>query len=193
MHVTSVMQQAAMFSMLQNAWGYTVSDYILGKKISYLLFLHVFKGVADLQDDASKQQLLLQVLTKEEQLECFLRERSRSLAIKVHQAALWLPTATQTDHSSQHDQHDQHAQQLQAMDTHTDTNSKNQAAGCVNVSGIDLPCRTVGIASLAAKGPAHRLVHTPAMVDNIKAAALALCQNRPLLLEGPPGQSCLLS
>ena len=140
-----------------------------------------------MQDDSSKQQLLLQVLTKEEQLECFLRERSRSLDIKVHQAALWLPTAAQTDHSSQHDQHGQHKQQLQAMDTCTDTNSKDQAAGFVTVSGIDLPCRTGGMASLAAKGPAHRLVHTPAMVDNIKAAALALCQNRPLLLEGPPG------
>lgn len=143
------------------------------------------QSVADLQDDASKQQLLLQVLTKEEQLECFLRERSRSLNVKVQQATLWLPTATQTDNHSQHDQHDQ---QPQAMDTPSDSNSKNQAAGYVNVSGIDLPCRTMDTSSLATTGPAQRLVHTPAMVDNIEAAALALCQNRPLLLEGPPGQ-----
>lgn len=137
--------------------------------------------MAYLQDDASKQQLLLQVLTKEEQLECFLWERSRSLDVKVQQAALWLPTATQTDNSSQHDQ------QPQAMDTCTDTDSKHWAAGFVNVSGIDLPFRTVDPSSLAPTCPAQRLVHTPAMVDNIKSAALALCQNRPLLLEGPPG------
>lgn len=137
--------------------------------------------MAYLQDDASKQQLLLQVLTKEEQLECFLRERRCSLDVKVQQAALWLPTATQPDCPSQHDQ------QPQAMDTCTDIDSKQLAAGFVNVNGIDLPFRTADSSSLAPTCPARRLVHTPAMVDNIKAAALALCQNRPLLLEGPPG------
>ena len=153
------------------------------------IFLFVPASVAGVQGDASKQQLLLQVLTQEEQLECFLRERSRSLDAKVQQAALWSPTATQTDHSSQHDQHDQHPQ---AIDTRTDTNSENLATGYVNISGVDLPCRTVDAGSLAAAGHAQRLVHTSAMVDNIEAAALALCQNRPLLLEGPPGMLRLL-
>ena len=148
------------------------------------------QGIVHVQDDASQQQLLLRVMTEEEQLECFLRERSRSLDVKVQQAVLWLPTTTQTDHHSI--QHDQHDQQPQAMDTRTDTHSKNQAAGYVTVSGIDLPCRTADVSSLAATSPAQRLVHTSAMVDNIKAAALALCQNRPLLLEGPPGLSRLL-
>ena len=157
------------------------------------LYVHIsapMQGLCGLQDDASKQQLLLQVLSKEEQLECFLRERSRSLDVKVQQAALWLPKAAQTDDSNQHEQ------QPQAMDMCTDTHSQRQAAGYVNVSGIDLPCRTVDTSGTGTgtTAPAPRLVHTPAMVDNIKAAALALCQNRPLLLEGPPGQSsCMLA
>ena len=167
---------------------YPILNYVLC--IIVLLFPPAsIQSVAALQDDASKQQLVLQVLTEEEQLECFLRERSRSLDVKVQQAALWLPTVTQTYNPSQHDQYDQ---QPQAMDTPSDSNSKNQAAGYVNVSGIELPCRAVEAPSLAITGPAQRLVHTPAMVDNIKAAVLALCQNRPLLLEGPPGWSCLL-
>lgn len=137
------------------------------------------------QDDASRQQLLGQVLSKEEQLECFLRERSRSLDVKLQQAALWTLTDAQTDQSDQ--QHLQHEQQPQAMDTRIDADSKQQAAGYVSVSGIDLACRSRGAAATETTGHASKLVHTPAMVDNIKAAALALCQNRPLLLEGPPG------
>ena len=33
----------------------------------------------------------------------------------------------------------------------------------------------------------HRLVVTPTVERNLEAAALALCQGRPLLLEGPSG------
>lgn len=138
-----------------------------------------------LQDDASRQQLLLQVLSKEEQLQCFLRERSRSLDVKVQQAALWNPTHAHTHELDQ--QHLRQEQQPQAMDTRTHTDSQQQTAGYVSVSGIDLACRTVDTAATETAGHAPKLVHTPAMVDNIKAAALALCQNRPLLLEGPPG------
>lgn len=179
MYACSVMQQAVKVSTSHHMYIPTVAN-VVNNNLCFPFFLTFIPGMACLQDDASKQQLLLQVLTKEEQLECFLRERSRSLDVKVLQAALWLPTGTQTDNLSQHDQ------QLQAMDTCTEVNSQ-LAAGFVIVSGIDLPFRTVDPSSLAPTGPARRLVHTSAMVDNMKAAALALCQNRPLLLEGPPG------
>ncbi|KAL3144110.1 hypothetical protein ABBQ32_003901 [Trebouxia sp. C0010 RCD-2024] len=142
-------------------------------------------GMMNKLDDASRQQLLLQVLSKEEQLQCFLRERSRSLDVKVQQAALWNPTHAHTHELDQ--QHLRQEQQPQAMDTRTHTDSQQQTAGYVSVSGIDLACRTVDTAATETAGHAPKLVHTPAMVDNIKAAALALCQNRPLLLEGPPG------
>ena len=108
----------------------------------------------------------------------------------MQQAALWTPTDAQTDEPDQY--HLQHEQQPQAMDTRTDADSKQQTAGYVSVSGIDLACRNVDTAATETTGHAPKLVHTPAMVDNIKAAALALCQNRPLLLEGPPGESCRL-
>lgn len=122
----------------------------------------------------------MQVLSKQEQLECALRERSRSLDVKVQQAVLWIPTDAQTDMSDMH-------KQPQAMDTRSHTDSQQHVAGYVNVSGIDLACRTVDTAGTEITRRVQRFVHTPAMVDNIKAAALALCQNRPLLLEGPPG------
>lgn len=138
-----------------------------------------------MQDDASKQRLLLQVLTEEEHLECFLRERSRSLDTRVHQAALWLPGDAQTDKQGQPEQHPQ------AIDTLPHDSTLQSAAGFVRVCGIDLPCRTG--ASQASTGQPSRLIHTAAVADNMKAAALALCQSRPLLLEGPPGQVVLLS
>ena len=136
-----------------------------------------------MQDDASKQRLLRQVLTEEEHLECFLRERSRSLDAKVHQAALWLPGDAQTDSTDRQGQSERHHL---AVDALLYNSPLQPAAGFVRVCGIELACR-LG-ASNASTGPASRLVCTAAVADDMKAAALALCQSRPLLLEGPPGQ-----
>ena len=55
------------------------------------------------------------------------------------------------------------------------------ATGHVDVCGIALPCGP------DAGGGAGELVRTPTVLRNLEAAALALCQQRPLLLEGPPG------
>ena len=151
------------------------------------------------QGDQGKQQLLSQVLTREQQLECFMRERERSLARKVQQAAMWDPHAQQAQHV--HSNHGQQPRQLQQQEAApmdatvsniTDNISLQQQAGYVRVCGIDLPCKQVEAATVATAGGGHRLVHTAAMQENMLAAALALCQNRPLLLEGPPANPLAL-
>eukprot|EP00983_Pelagomonas_calceolata_P082556 1155962-Pelagomonas_calceolata.AAC.8 len=73
--------------------------------------------------------------------------------------------------------------------------------GFVAVCGVDLPRRmcnggaSTSTASCSAlrspQGTAppddHAFVATPTVARNLRAAALALCAERPLLLEGPPG------
>ena len=59
------------------------------------------------------------------------------------------------------------------------------ATGHVDVCGVALPCGPD--ASGGGGGGAGELVRTPTVLRNLEAAALALCQQRPLLLEGPPG------
>ena len=109
---------------------------------------------------------------------------------------MWDPHAQQAQHArSNHLQQPQQLQQQEAtpMDATisniTDDVSIQQQAGYVSVCGIDLPCKQVEGAAVATAAGGHRLVHTAAMQQNMLAAALALCQNRPLLLEGPPGTS----
>jgi hypothetical protein len=59
----------------------------------------------------------------------------------------------------------------------------------VEVAGLLLPRRadtySTGGGSVAA---GHRLVRTPAVERTLQAAALAVCQQQPLLLQGPPGR-----
>lgn len=58
--------------------------------------------------------------------------------------------------------------------------------GFAAVCGVLLPARESQTAeSSSAASP--ELVMTPTVAGNLKAAALALCQQKPLLLEGPPG------
>jgi len=58
------------------------------------------------------------------------------------------------------------------------------ATGHTDVCGIALPC---GPGGGGGGGGGGSLVRTPTAERNLEAAALALCQQRPLLLEGPPG------
>jgi len=59
------------------------------------------------------------------------------------------------------------------------------ATGHAYVCGIALPCGPGG--GDGGGGGGGGLVRTPTAERNLEAAALALCQQRPLLLEGPPG------
>ena len=141
--------------------------------------------VVKLQDDDSRQQLLLQVLTKSEQMECFMQERKHSLCVKVQQAAMWLPKVSQPHQVSEGQQQQQ--QQSRPLQRNI-SGSDNAETGYVNICGIALPCNILNASSVLAAPAGHTLIHTGAVDDNLKAAALALCQTRPLLLEGPPGQ-----
>lgn len=79
------------------------------------------------------------------------------------------------------------------------------AKGYVDVCGVELPCRegSGGPGALPSSSSskhkaaaqqqpggstgAGAFVATPSATRNLRAAALALCAGRPLLLEGPPG------
>ena len=142
----------------------------------------------NLQDDAGKQQLLSQVLTKQEQVECFLRDRKRSLAVTVQQASLWTPeqppVATEQLHIKSQDQKHHLPQQL--MNNKHASLHVPEGSGYVSVCGVILPSKmTTSLDQAATTG--QQLVQTASMVDNLRAAALALSQHRPILLEGPPG------
>jgi hypothetical protein len=60
-------------------------------------------------------------------------------------------------------------------------------AGFASVAGILLPARSGTSGMHGGTAGASALVETPTWRRNLRAAALALCQRRPLLLEGPPG------
>lgn len=113
-------------------------------------------------------------------MECFMQERKRSLCVKVQQAAMWLPKVNQP--LVPEGQQQRQNRPLQGSD------NAQQRTGYVNISGIALPCKTLDPSSILAAPAGHSLIYTAAVDDNLKAAALALCQTRPLLLEGPPGQ-----
>ena len=59
-------------------------------------------------------------------------------------------------------------------------------AGFADVCGVLLPVREKPD-FVSRDALHHRLVVTPTVERNLEAAVLALCQGRPLLLEGPPG------
>jgi midasin len=58
------------------------------------------------------------------------------------------------------------------------------SSGFVELCGLEVPSRS---ATAAGPAPPSVLVRVPAAAAALEAAALALCQRQPLLLEGPPG------
>lgn len=138
-----------------------------------------------LQDDHSTQLLLSQVLSKQEQLECFMLDRKRSLRSAVQQASQWRP-AQQPSSSPIQQQQDQSSTTQQLSQPQHASPQIPQGSGYVNVCGIVLPSNTTGSPSQRAE-TGQQLVQTTAMQDDLRASALALSQQRPILLEGPPG------
>ena len=115
-----------------------------------------------------------------------MQERKRSLCVKVQQAAMWVPKVTQPHLVPEGQQQQQQSRPLQ-RDVPGSDNAQHKT-GYVNICGIALPCKTLDVSSILAAPAGRSLIYTAAVDDNLKAAALALCQTRPLLLEGPPGQ-----
>ena len=140
-----------------------------------------------LQDDHSTQQLLSQVLSKQEQLECFMLDCKRSLRSAVQQASQWRPAQQPSSSPTQQPQ-DQSSTTQQLPHPQHPSSHVPQGSGYVNICGIVLPSNTAGPVSQSAE-TGQQLVQTVAMQDDLRASALALSQRRPILLEGPPGGS----
>ena len=139
------------------------------------------------QSDAGKESLRAQVLSGEEALACGLRWRQDRLRYTVERAGLWMQPPPHFCSMSG-------SEALPGPDSSSAGPSSGMseqmlpASGFVSLCGIELPCRgTPGLASAAqSRGP---FVMTETVSRNLEAAALVLCQRRPLLLEGPPGKS----
>lgn len=139
------------------------------------------------QSDAGKESLRAQVLSGKEALACALRWRQDRLRYTVERAGLWMQPPPHFCSISG-------SEALLGPDSSSagPTSGMSEqmlpASGFVSLCGIELPCRgTPGLASAAqSRGP---FVMTETVSRNLEAAALVLCQRRPLLLEGPPGES----
>ena len=126
------------------------------------------------QSDAEKGSLKAQVLSSQEALACALRWQQDRLRYTVEHAGLWMEPPS-------------HSGSLEASSGHGMPEELLPARGFVSLCGIKLPCRAgAGTVTAAAqsRGP---FVRTETVSRNLEAAALVLCQQRPLLLEGPPG------
>ena len=158
-----------------------------------------------MQSDAGRQALRRQVLTKEEALTAALRWREDCLRYQVERAGAWMqqPPHVQLQSSSSATSSSS-AAPMEALPPATVNELGKEAvaaeplavaSGHVEVCGVALPKRAAGSmgSSLTTRSA---LVRTPGMEAALEAAALVLCQDRPLLLEGPPGARmhlCLLS
>ncbi|KAL0028971.1 hypothetical protein WJX77_009058 [Trebouxia sp. C0004] len=182
----AVWRSLQLLPALKTCWSCSVLYSIMLHKVPEVRWYAVHcVAITTKLDDDSRQQLLLQVLTKAEQMQCFTQERKRSLHIKVQQAAMWLPNVTQPHQVPEGQQQRQQDRPLQR--TISGSDNARQRTGYVNVCGIALPCKTLDASSILEAPAGQSLIYTAAVEDNLKAAALALCQTRPLLLEGPPG------
>ncbi|KAK9809153.1 hypothetical protein WJX72_010301 [[Myrmecia] bisecta] len=121
--------------------------------------------------DASTRQLSRQLFQPAEDLACALRWREACMALQVELAA-----------ADGDDEMDMEADEA-FEGSNEDAGKLAVAAGYVNVCGILLPHRDAPPETHASS----RLVKTATAQRTLEAAALALCQGQPLLLEGPPG------
>ncbi len=140
-----------------------------------------------MQSDAGKESLRAQVLSSEEALASALRWQQDRLRYTVEGAGLWMqPPAHFSSASGSETSRGPGSSSvvpLSGMAEHA-----LPASGFVSLCGVELPCRSVpGLATAAhSRTP---FVKTETVARNLEAAALVLCQQRALLLEGPPGES----
>ena len=133
------------------------------------------------------------VLSEDEAADAACSYRQHRLNIAAERAAMWR-------NPSQHLA--QGTAACLANSENYDLERLLPAPGFVSICGILLPCRPGASGHKAAHlwpGPkpnesdSHTvgaLVKTAAMFCSMKAAALALCQQRPIVFEGPPGNLC---
>ncbi|KAL0049173.1 hypothetical protein WJX82_008148 [Trebouxia sp. C0006] len=85
----AVWRSLQLLPALRTSWSCSLLYSIMLHKVPEVRWyaVHCVAIMTKLDDD-SRQQLLLHVLTKAEQMECFMQERKRSLSVKVQQAAM---------------------------------------------------------------------------------------------------------
>ena len=146
------------------------------------------------QSDSSKEQLMSQHLSCQQQVDATASWQAQRNAAALEQAGIWLHRPATPAAAHHHTQ----------GPTPTSRTSLPPAVGFVEVCGIELPCSISGSVgpcqlsgpdhdatatstSAAAHFPELPYVQTGSVRRNVEGVALALCQGRPVLLEGPPG------
>ena len=154
------------------------------------------------QGDAAKQSLSRQVLCADSALESALRWREDCTRFAVEQAGAWMCPPVQSDTPPASVSEAQlptaagSSALPQPMEEGGVAAGRGEAAealavasGHVEVCGVALPRREGGGGAGADARGGRGLIRTPAVEASLEAAALVLAQDRPLLLEGPPGTS----
>jgi midasin len=166
---------------------------------------------------AALSRLLAQRLTDEELVGCQRRWDAQRAAAELEKARWWLgessevgaaaaggraePDAPGTSKAARKRQRRRQAEeeeqqrQQQQQQQQPDSGSGGgggpalpPSSGFVELCGLEVPSRRAAAgAATAAAAPSARLVRTAGAAAALEAAALALCQRQPLLLEGPPG------
>ena len=151
------------------------------------------------QSDAAKQSLSRQVLSAEQALVCALRWREDCTRYAVEQAGAWMRPPSQPctpaacDADAQQPATADGAMLPRPMEGSTSAGEGGTdemlavASGHVEICGVTLPKRADGGSSGMVVPGRRGLVRTPAVEAALEAAAMVLAQERPLLLEGPPG------
>ena len=131
------------------------------------------------QGDAEKVTLRATVLTPEQQVGCAARWQADCARFAVERAGFWMngdSSASSAASSAPGASSGAAAAAPQLPEVPAGT-------GYVSLGGIPVPSR----AAQAGTQSARQFVRTPSAEQHLQACALVLCQQRPLLLEGPPG------
>lgn len=129
------------------------------------------------------------MLSSEEALAAALRWRGDQLRYTVERAGFWMQPPSHFGSSA-----GSGALREPGMSSAAPAPSASEqlapASGFVLLCGIAVPCRRPSAVTAAAAHGRSSFVQTETVSRNLEAAALVLCQQQPLLLEGPPGETC---
>ena len=131
------------------------------------------------QGDAEKVTLRAAVLTPEQQVGCAARWQADCARFAVERAGFWMNSNSSASSAAS----SAPGASPGAAAVAPQLPEVPAGAGYVSLGGIPVPSR----AAQACTNSAPQFVRTPNAEQHLQACALVLCQQRPLLLEGPPG------
>jgi hypothetical protein len=141
------------------------------------------------QSDAGKQNLRAQVLSSEEACACAYRWQDDSLRYAVERAGFWMQPPPHFGHDAgSHEEAGETSLKASGdqMGQQPGDAPISDRGGLVTLAGLELPFRqSLGNVSPTAN---TSFIATDTVTRTLEAASLVLCQQKPLLLEGPPGQ-----